>query len=99
LKRFAVALAANGISAGWLNGYKGIAETVTKGGGGATERIWKDKAMTKELTVSDGDDLVNNNRYRIVRGPGRLFEGEEFGRHKGVTSQAEEDSFANALTE
>jgi hypothetical protein len=99
LKRFAVALAENGISAGWLKGYKGFAETVAQDDGGPTESIWKDKDQTKPVITGAGDDLANNARLRIVRGPGHLFEGKEFGRYKGVTTQDEDAGFAKSLAE
>jgi hypothetical protein len=68
---------------------------VAKGNGGATERIWKDQKKT--VPVSDTD------RYRIVRGPGQLFEGVDFGRYKGKTDQKEWEkewaSFVKTLAE
>ena len=98
LKHFAVALAQNGISAGWLKGYKGFADTVAEADGSVREEISKGKGKKKEvITQQPGDDLTNNDRLRIVRGPGRLFEGQEFGRYKGLTTQDEAAGFAKVL--
>jgi hypothetical protein len=84
LENFSSALALNGIRAGWIKGYKGLAATVQKQGGGFTE----------EITNKNGAILVDNQRFKIVRGPGQVFEGQSFGRYVGQTSQADLRNFA-----
>jgi nitrogen regulatory protein PII-like uncharacterized protein len=100
LKQFAMALAGQGIAAGWLKGYKGIAKTNVKAYGSDGEptaviEVIKDK--DGNVLNSVGQDVVNNERYRIVRGPGRLFEGKSFGpRYHGTTTAADASAFAQA---
>jgi hypothetical protein len=94
LNKFAVELAREGIRAGWLKGYKGAAETIAKDGGGFTEKITSKGATL----VSEGQDVVNNDRYKIVRGPGGLFEGStQYGRYQGTTSEKDSQAFAALL--
>jgi hypothetical protein len=85
LQNFALALGVCGIEAGWIKGYKGFSDTFRPEIDKAKEFVSSDKEGNNELTNPDlskatGKDLVNNERYRIVRGPGRLFEGQTFGK-------------------
>jgi hypothetical protein len=93
LRHFAEALAAKGIAAGWLKGYKGIAETDFKPGGTGAHNDGRGTNLKPYERVTrskkDPTELVNDSRVRIVRGPGRLFEGQNFGRYLEVTSASD----------
>ena len=102
LNSFALALAANGIAAGWLKGYKGVAATEFKlGGTGAitfadTGQNAKPYEVIRKSTT-DQTILVDDQRLRIVRGPGNIFEGQNFGRnqrYQGVTSNKDQQAFS-----
>ncbi|WP_158747377.1 hypothetical protein [Acidisphaera sp. L21] len=93
LRDFALALAGRSIKVGWLKGYKGTAATTAKPGGFTEEVELGGKVLTNAGPTAT---IVNNPRYRIVRGPGGLFEGKDFGRYQGNTPAALGRSFANA---
>lgn len=86
LHTLAYALSSAGIKAGWLKGYKGLSQTKQSGGD-----VWETIKSDDKRTLTDANEdrtaaghVIETDRFKIVRGPGKLHKDTKVGRYDGA---------------